>query len=215
MKRSRIGMLLILLALVIFAVIIYQLNIVQYFFVGPIFFFIEIAVQAIHSLPQMGCLLCLVVIGSFIAIFGLIEFFEPTTWRLRKKKCSLENRSRYSFWLIRCREMSSSAFFLDDMSVELRQFLLNVLSYQEHRDTSDIEQMIIQGTFSVPPTVREFIIKQSMGDLQKITAKDNVFLRLWKCVFMFKRSSNFDSLIDQRLGCIINYLEKRLEAYRD
>ncbi|MBN1312057.1 MAG: hypothetical protein JXB30_11620 [Anaerolineae bacterium] len=215
MKRDRFILLLSVLTLAIFAVLalVYR-DFVREDIVIPVFYLLWIVVRIIRSVPQAGCLAGAVIAGIVIALLGLYRLWEPEP-RPTRRPAPTTSPSRYRFWLRRCRQMDSSAFFLDDMSSEMRRLLLSVLAYQEHRDTSEMERLIVRGAFDVPPAVRDLVTSRRLGDLAKLNKQKGVLARLWERLWRGSASSQLpaENAAEQQLEQVVAYLEERLEAH--
>jgi hypothetical protein len=214
-KRDRFILLLTVLTLVIFAVLalVYR-DFVREEIVIPIYYLLWLVSQAIRSIPQVGCLAGAVIVGGVIAFLGVHRLWVPAS-PSPEHKAPTTRTSRYRFWLRRCQQMGSSAFFLDDMSSELRRFLLNVLAYQEHREAREMEKLIAQGVFDVPPAVRELVASRRLGDEEEIDTRGGIFARLWKRLWQSMASSKIpaEDGVEQQLEQVITYLEERLEVH--
>ena len=144
MQRKRFALALIVLTLIIYAVLalVYQ-DFVRENIVVPVASLVWMAALVIRSIPQ-AMLLTILILASFaIAVMGLQEIWEDAP-RLKMPAAPRSGQSRYRFWLRRYRHMHRSAYYLDDVSSEMRRLILRVLSSQEHRAASEIEDLVIE-----------------------------------------------------------------------
>jgi hypothetical protein len=214
MQRNRLALALAILTLVIYAVLSLAFqDFVRENIVIPIAFLVWIARQVIRSIHQTILLSGLILIGFVIAIMSLRAIWEITP-PLKKPVPLRPVQSRYRFWLGRCGSMYRSDYSLDMMSSELRRLLLSVLSYQEHRSTSEVENLIIQRGLDVPPAVYDFIVMRRLAEPDDSAARNMFLARLREYLrrrFALGELPGRDE-IDQHLEQIIAYIEDRLEG---
>lgn len=219
MKETRLRQLIAfsLLTLIFFAVLLFVYrDLVRQYVVIPIYYILWAARRIIYSVPQVMFLLGLVGIGLLLAVGSLRYLITPTGSPKDHPLASLE-LSRYQFWRRRCHSMETNAFHLTGMGIELRQFLLSVLAYQENRETWAIEQEIINGEFVVPQEVHELIVQHRMRTTTQETQKGQ---SLWEKLrqhfgFFTKEPVKADMSPEQTVEKILSYLEQRLEVDRD
>ncbi|MBN1429910.1 MAG: hypothetical protein JXB07_16190 [Anaerolineae bacterium] len=214
MKRERYFLLLTVLTLIIFAVLalVYR-DVVRQSIVIPIYYLLWIIFQAFLGIPQTGCLAIFALMGLGVAIMGVRSIREPRPAK-REPIIPITSQSRYRFWLKRCQQLDRSMFFLDDTASELRRFLLNVLAYQEHRDTLEMESLIAEGTFDVPPAVRDLVAERLLGHSPERNTRSTFFSRFWERLFS-RRKPSTGGEVNRQLEQIISYLEERLEVHCD
>lgn len=214
MQRKRLALTLAVLTLLIYAVLMLAYrDFVRQNIVVPIVLLVWIAAQAIRGLHQAILLGVLIAAGMVIAIFSLLEFWHlvPASSRAAPPRSS---PSRYKFWLGRCRSMKRGSYSLEITASELRRFLLSLLSYQEHQDTSEVENQVAQGSLEVPPAVYDLIVMRRLAGPDSSAAQGGVFARLREAVqqrFSLGETPAGDE-IDQRLEQVIAYIEDRLEG---
>lgn len=214
MQRNRLALALAILTLVIYTVLsLVCRDFVRDNIVIPIAFLVWIAVQIIRSIHQGILLAGLIVFGFASVIVILLGIWEIAPSRDRPVPLRL-GRSRYRFWLACCHNMYNSHYSLDMMSSELRQFLLSVLACQEHRDASEVEKLIAQGSLDVPPAVYDLIVARRLAGTDSSAEQHSIASRLRG--YLRRRPALGDSpardAIDRRLAEVIAYIEEQLEG---
>jgi hypothetical protein len=217
MKRERLLLGFSVLTLGIFVVLalVYP-DFVRESIVVPVLFLVWVLVLLVRAFPQAACLLALVVAGLAIAVASLQRTRKPI-WFPSVRSPRAAEQSRYRFWLRRCRQMSRSAFFMDDVSAEMRRLLLSVLAYQEHRTISEVEEMLVQGALDAPPAVRDLTIDRHLAGSEEVASQMGLLTRLWERLSgrAAARRLSAAGAGYQQLEQIILYLEERLEVHRD
>jgi hypothetical protein len=163
--------------------------------------------------PQGGVILCIVAAGIVSAASSARKLFKPTPKPDESDSLS-ESPSSFRSWLDRFFCMSESVSQLTETSAHVRLLLLETLAHQERRDALELERMIVNGAFPVPPAVRILFTVRRLGDVETVSEK-NGFLSRFRLFFSDSPAPRDNAAIDRQLSAVISYLEGRLEARHD
>lgn len=182
--------------------------------VVPVLYVLWLGGLVVNSVSQIYYIFALFILGIILAVASLRYLLAG--FQLPSEKLpSLDEPSRYRFWLRRSQRLSSSGFFLSSLGMELRRLVLMVLAYQEHRDMWELEREIVEKQFDVPPDVHALIAQRQLGEAP--ATEPGVWNRLLVRFFKAFRlpESSSDGLVERRVENIVAYLEKRLEVKHD
>jgi len=176
----------------------------------PIYYLGWVIGQILASIPQSVIAFTLGIVGIILAFIGL-EKFQNRVIAVRKGRLTLQETTRYQFWLRRFQRLDTNSFYTENLATELRRFLLGLLSDQESLPTWEIEQQIMNGTFEVPPDVRLLVQNRGFGGQR---SQDNPFKR-WVQewigrIWPDKRPAQPASPNQAKVETIIHYIEDRL-----
>jgi energy-coupling factor transporter transmembrane protein EcfT len=202
-----------LLSVPFFVIVLFLLrDFVRERIVIPLIYVFWMAGMILNSVPHVVYLFGLVLLGALLAVGSLRYLLYASRLPTEPPKTT-DEPTRYQFWDRRCRKVSSSAFFMTSLGIELRRFVLMVMAYQEHQDMWDLERQISNKEFDVPPVIYDLVSQRNLGE--EISERS-----LWQAIrqWLFEPAeaqTAVDAPLQQRLDQIVKFMENRLEVKND
>jgi hypothetical protein len=177
--------------------------------VMPLYYLIWVSDLILKSIPQGAYLGILVLIGLVIGS-GALQSIQSRQMTHNHQRTRSMDSARYLFWQSLHNRLITSEFSRNHFAWEARKLILSILAYQEGIDVSQVEAMVIDGTLSVPNTVRYLIQRREIrASSQTPPAIHNLTFRLRR--LLFKLESPTDPQIAHQVEEIVAFIEHRLE----
>jgi len=208
-NKVRIGLASIIFILIFSVLTLAFWNFLRETIVIPIYYLIWLGGLILNSIPQEVFLAFLVMISLVIGINTL----NKVQLRESRSKAEIkpqEEASRYRYWM----NFYAHSYSRPQFVHEVRKLILSILSYQEGFDPLETEQKILKDEIKVPVLVKKLVQKRELVVSQQ-PRKQLTDWRQWFRVFTRKKELTADSLMNQEIEEVINFIESQLEIHHD
>jgi hypothetical protein len=125
---------------------------------------------------------------------------------------SVDIVSRYDDWRKQCENLHLTPFAHEEFARAMRNLLLELLAYQEHRSPFEIETLVRQEALDLPEVVQHLLVHRQLSTPVR---RRNWFQRLWQHFLRLIRQqpTSPPAAVMNEAEAIITFLEQRLEIY--
>ncbi len=133
--------------------------------VEPVSYVIWYAQLIVNTVPQPLFWAVMILGGIYLIGRAVLEGL-PSSDQLPEPQGGISGMSRYRFWLWYLATFSRNRFASENLARHLAHLITDIVGYQEHLTSEEVEKKVREGTMDLPEDVLEFL------RTRRITAPD-------------------------------------------
>lgn len=209
--RSKIGLALLLTALVFSVLTLLYWDFVRNTLVIPLYYLLWVGDLTLKSIPQGAFLAALVVISLVMAVNTLRRLRRtPLTAHLQRSHAP--PHSRYRQWRNLYRNLYTSEFTRNLFLSDARRLVLSLIAYEQGVDTLEAEALVKSGAFAVPEAVRKLVERRDIYGLNPPSNRLKIILRR---LGLLKPEASINPQLDGMVDEFIRFIEQYREITYD
>ncbi|WP_303773088.1 hypothetical protein [Anaerolinea thermophila] len=185
---------------------------IRAYLVEPLSYVIWYAQLIIHTVPQPLFWAVMILGGMYLIGKAVLEGL-PSSEQLSEPRDGVASMSRYRYWLWYFGAFSRNRFASENLARHLAHLVIEIVGYQEHLTSEEVEKKIREGTLNLPEEVLTFLRTRRLTAPEHPTNTPKVWIeRLRARLFQPPgtiSSSNQEETI-YRLKEVVTFIEERI-----
>jgi len=185
---------------------------IRAFLVEPLSYVIWYAQLIIHTVPQ-PLFWAVMILGGMYLIGKAVLDGLPSSEQLSEPRDGVASMSRYRYWLWYLTAFSRNRFASENLARHLAHLVMEIVGYQEHLTSEEVEKKIREGTLNLPEEVLTFLRTRRLTTPERPTNTPKAWIeRLRARLFQPPgtiSSSNQEETF-HRLKEVVTFIEERI-----